>query len=134
MQYEQFTICDQLGSMCNNQSGLFTPRHEKHNLKITIKNEKTGETHTKRTTYQYNPQATIYTDGDGLRAVVCDALAFAECPTFSDFVHNFGYDSREKASLAFRGCRASFDFFKSCGLSAVDLEKIQNELDNMPTA
>lgn len=130
MRIKNFEIVDDLGGICKKQTGLFTPKHEKHYLKITIKDLTTGEKAEKRTFYQYNPQATIYEDGDGVLAVVNDALCYADCPGFLDFCREFGYStSSPKARGAFKACKNSLDFFESVGLRVDDLVKIQEKLD-----
>lgn len=118
MSKKKFLIADRLGGVCKNQSGLFTPGHEKHYLKITITNTETGEQFTRRKTYQYNPTATRFRAGDGVLAVLLDAQSYANTVGFLDFCREFGYSvDSPKARGAFRSCKASYEFFKSAGMS-----------------
>lgn len=130
MRYNNFTITDCLGGHAFNQSGLFTPAHEKFNLTIKIKNNRTGETYTRSTFYQYAPKYTSFKKGDGILATVCDALAYSSTGNFDSFMNEFGYEDRQKAAQAFHSCEKSYNFFINAGLQEEDLSAIQSILDN----
>lgn len=130
MIYKNFILSDKLGKPTPNQTGLFTAGHVKHYLTIKITNQTTGETYTRRTTYQFNPRATKYRAGDGLLAVCSDALCFIDCPAFLDFCREFGYSpNAPKARGAFNACRASTAFFELAGLDMSDVVAIREELE-----
>ena len=130
MIYKNFILSDSLGKLTPNQTGLFTSGHEKHYLTITITNQETGEKIKRRATYQFNPRATKYREGDGLLAVASDALCFADCPAFHDFCLEFGYSvDSPKARGAFKACRASMAFFEMAGLDISDIVAIRETLD-----
>lgn len=126
----KFSITDKLGAICANQTGLFTPSHEKHHLKITITNTETGEQFTRRTTYQYNPTATEYRNGDGALAVLLDAQAYADTIGFLDFCREFGYSpNAPKARGAFKACKASYEFLKNAGMTDSEMGQEIQERD-----
>ena len=126
----KFLITDKLGAICANQTGLFTPSHEKHYLKITITNTETGEQFTKRTTYQFNPTATKYRAGDGVLAVLLDAQSYANTIGFLDFCREFGYSpNAPKARGAFKACKASYEFLKNSGMTDLEIDQEIQELD-----
>ena len=132
MRYNNFTITDKLGDFSTYQGGLFTPEHEKHNLTITIKNNKTGEKNTLHTTYQFAPKYTRFKNGDGILAIALDALAYSSTGDFDSFCREFGYEGEllNGARMAFNSCKKSYDFFMNAGLQEEDLSAIQERLDN----
>lgn len=130
IQYKNFILSDSLGRISKNQTGLFTPAHEKHGLKISVFNITTGAKHIRRTSYQFNPRATYFKNGDGLLAVVVDARCVADFPAFHDFCLEFGYEpTSPKARGAFMSCKASLQFFLNAGLTVEDLGNLQEQLD-----
>ena len=128
MFYKNFILSDHLGGLCDNQSGLFTRGHEKHSLTITIKDE-SGRKYTRRTCYQFNPNYTKFKDGDGLHAVVLDALSYYNSRNFTDFCLEYGYEESGRAKRAFNSCKSAFEFFNRAGLSADDLGQLSDLLD-----
>lgn len=130
MIYKNFILSDKLGKLTPNQTGLFTPHHSKFYLTICILNTETGETIKRRATYQYNTSAICFKNGDGLLAVVVDARCVADFPGFHDFCLEFGYSVNDpKARGAFKGCKASLQFFLDAGLTVEDLGNLQEQLD-----
>lgn len=130
MKYKIFEITDDLGSMTEEQKGLFTPNHEKHYLRIKIKNCETEQTTIRRTYYQFNPCAVEFNPGDGILAGVKDALCYAYSKDYDDFCDEFGYkEDRLKGWRAYCSCRAAFTFFARAGLDADDLQAIGVSLD-----
>lgn len=129
MIYNNFTITDCLGGHAFNQSGLFTPEHEKFILTVKIKNNKTGKKYTRNTFYQYAPKYTSFKNGDGILAIVLDALAYSSTGNIDSFINEFGYEDRQKAAQAFYSCEKSYNFFINAGLQEEDLSAIQERLD-----
>lgn len=131
MIYKNFIIKARLGRLVPNQTNLFTNRHEKKFYSaITITDTKTGEKTKRHTTYQYNPIAIRYNEGDGIYAVASDALCYAALPGFHDFCLEFDYSPNSpKVRGAFESCRASMAFFEKAGLSRADVEAIRDSLD-----
>lgn len=130
MIYKNFIIKARLGGLVPNQTNLFTNGHEKHYLTISINDTKTGETTKRRTTYQYNPSATRYSEGNGIYSVALDALDYANSPAFHDFCLEFDYSpDSPKARGAFRSCRNAMAFFKKAGLNIDDLNAICEAFD-----
>jgi hypothetical protein len=129
MKYNNFTLSDKLGGLCENQNNLFTSGHEKHRLTVTIKDGQ-GNTYTRRTSYQFNPNFTKFEDGDGLRALVLDSLCYYNSRNFLDFCLEYGYQEDGTAKRAFNSCKSTFEFFRSAGLTPDDLGKIADILDN----
>lgn len=104
--------------------GGFTREHEKHALKITADNNGTKKTFS--TVYQYAPKYTTYKNGDGLRAVLLDAQAFAECEGDIDaFAGEFGYNKPSECLNAYNGCKRAFEFFEGLGLGWDDLNNMR---------
>lgn len=130
MKYKNFEITARLGGLTPEQKGLFSPSHEKYYLRIKIKNAATGKTMVRRCTYQFNPCAIEFSAGDGILALVGDALCYAGSQGYDDFCDSFGYEEdRLKGWRAYRSCRASFTFFERAGLDADDLQAIRDEMD-----
>lgn len=91
MKYKDYIITDSISGLSRDQTELFTPQHKKFNLCITI--TKDGLIRKKHFKYQYNPNYITFKDGDGIYAIVSDALAYTQHPNISDFIKCFGYEN-----------------------------------------
>ena len=129
LNFKNYTIKENLGCLTPSQSDLFTSGHEKHRLTIEILNNESGEKFTYRTSYQYNPSATTYSENDGLLAVVMDADAYAGTKYFENFIAEFGYTDTKKAKKAFNGCKRAFEFFLKARINESKLAALRDLLD-----
>lgn len=68
---------------------------------------------------------------DALRALVNDALLYAEYPDFGDFGAALGFEDCGKALEAYNSCRATYEFFTlRAGYCVDDLRAIAEKLDS----
>lgn len=127
--YNGFIIADKIGAKCPKQTGLFTSKHEKFYLYITVTTPE-GVKNVFKTTYQYYPGAIKFKNGDGLEAVLMDATAAADAANITDFMDLFGYSNTADARRAFNACKRALDFFTRAGLTTADLNNLLELVTN----
>lgn len=129
MKYKDYIITDSISGLSRNQDDLFTSQHKKFNLTITI--QKTGLIRKKRFDYQYSTKRSKFEKGDGILAIIYDALAYTQSSNISDFIKCFGYENDFKnGEKAYLECKDTWDFLQSVGLNCSDLESIRDKIEN----